>query len=115
MHKLVSPAGPAIESDIKLRAKGKSSHLMVWRFTDAPQPLRLLHRHLPPPEWLVFVPHARIGSDLDESIIARADSIGVFRYETPAGDVVYTGSSLMNRAGKDLRTAQSAACTLSHA
>ena len=76
---------------------------MVWRFTDAPQPLRLLHRDLPPPEWLVFVPHARIGSDLDESIIGRADSIGVFRYETPAGDAAPHGGFPMNKA-EDLRT-----------
>jgi hypothetical protein len=106
MDKLPSPVGLAIDSDLKLRANEKSSHVMVWRFAEAPQPLRLLHRDLPPPEWLVFVPHARIGADLDESITGRPESIGVFRYETAAGDVVYMGSSLMNKAGKHLRTAK---------
>jgi hypothetical protein len=117
MDKLASPAGLAIGSGVKLRAKGKPSHIMVWRFADAPHPLQLLHRDLPPPEWLVFVPQDRIGSDLDESIIGCPESIGVLRYETPAGDVVYTGSSLMSKAGKHLRTAKggSPASISSHA
>ncbi len=97
MHK---PASSTIDS------KGTSNHVMVWRFVDAPAALRIFHRHLPPPEWLVFVPQARMGSDLDESITGRPESIGVFRYETAAGDFIYTGSSLMNKAGKHLRTAR---------
>jgi hypothetical protein len=107
MEKLGSPAG----------LKGKPSHVMVWRFAEAPRPLRLLHRNSPPPEWLVFIPHSLIGLDLDESITGRPESIGVFRYETPAGDLVYTGSASMNKTGRHLRTAKtgSAASLSSHA
>jgi len=89
--------------------KGKSSHVMVWRFADAPRPLRLLHRNSPPPEWLVFVPHSLIGLDLDESITGRPESIGVFRYETSAGDLVYAGSAATHKAGRHLRTAKAGA------
>jgi hypothetical protein len=106
MDELASPAGTTIDSEMKLLAKDKSNHVMVWRFADAPYQLRLLHPTLPSPEWLVLVPHARIGSDLDELITGAAESIGVFRYDTPAGDVVYTGSSAMNKAGNHLRTAK---------
>jgi hypothetical protein len=117
MDKLASPSGLAIDFDVKSRAKGKSSHVMVWRFAEAPRPLRLLHRNLPPPEWLVFVPHSLIGSDLDESITGRAESTGVSRYETTAGDLVYAGSASMNKVGRHLRTAKagSAVSMFSHA
>jgi hypothetical protein len=114
MDKLVrSGTGSAIDADIKSR------RVMVWRFADAPTPLRSLHCSLPPPEWLVLVPHTLIGSDLDEAITnQRAKSSGVFRYKTPAGDVVYTGNSLMSKAEKHLRTAKAestAASIPSHA
>ncbi len=106
MDKLASHA--AIDSDMNLQSKEKSNHVMVWRFTEAPYPLRLLHPALPPPEWLVFVPHARIGSDLDELITGGAESTRVCRYDTPAGDVVYTGSSVMSKAPKHLQTTKGA-------
>jgi hypothetical protein len=96
------PASATIDSDVP--AKESSSSVKVWRFVDAPAALRMLHRHLPPPEWLVFIPYARVGSDLDESITGGPGSIDVCRYETATGDVIYTGSSLMNKAGKHLRT-----------
>ncbi len=113
MDTLVSTGnGPAIDSSASM----KSSRIMVWRFTEAPRRLRVLHRDLPPPEWLVLVPQALICSDLDESITRRAESSRVSRYKTPAGDAVYTGTSPMNQAGKHLRTAraESAASMHSH-
>ena len=76
----------------------KFDRVMTWTFADAPRALRLLHRTTTPPEWLVFVPQHLIGADLEEIITRNAESTGVFRYETPAWDVVYMGNSRTTEA-----------------
>ena len=70
----------------------KLDRLMMWRFADSPKALRSLHRGPGTPEWLVFIPRALSGIDLDEAILLPAEPGKVARYETPKG-VVYIGST----------------------
>ncbi len=70
----------------------KLDRLMMWRFTAAPKTLRSLHRTPETPDWLVFVPRALSGTDLDDAILHGAEPGQVARYETPKGDIVYIGS-----------------------
>ncbi len=71
----------------------KSDRVMVWRFADAPEALKSLHREPETPEWLALIPRALAGTDLDIAILGRAKSGKIARYETPDGDIVYTGTS----------------------
>lgn len=68
-----------------------SDRLMMWRFTAAPGTLQSLHRKPETPDWLVFVPRALKGSDLDSAILHKGKPGTVDRYETPDGDLVYVG------------------------
>ena len=71
----------------------KFDRLMVWRFADAPEALRSLHRGPDIPEWLVLIPRALDGADLDAAILQGAKPGHTARYETPEGDIVYVGTS----------------------
>jgi hypothetical protein len=82
----------------------KSDRLMIWQFTAAPENLRLLHRDLDAPEWLVWIPRALSGADLDEAILRGSKPGHVARYETPDGDIVYIGTSQLNRIAQGLGT-----------
>jgi len=66
---------------------------MMWRFSAAPKTLKSLHRKKETPDWLVFVPRALTGADLDNAILSKGEPGQVARYETPAGDVVYMGTA----------------------
>jgi hypothetical protein len=70
----------------------KSDRLMMWRFTAAPKTLKSLHRKPGTPDWLVFVPGALCGADLDDAILHKGKPGHVARYETPDGDIVYMGT-----------------------
>jgi hypothetical protein len=69
---------------------------MMWRFTAAPKALQSLHRAAEKPDWLVFVPRALSGSDLDDAILRGAKPGQVARYETPKGDIVYVGTTQLS-------------------
>ena len=71
----------------------KRDRVRMWRFTDAPNTLQSLHRTPGTPEWLVFVPRALRGTDLDDVILHPSEPGQVARYETPKGDIVYVGST----------------------
>jgi hypothetical protein len=66
---------------------------MVWRFAAAPKALKSFHREPETPEWLVLIPRALTGPDLDLAILRGAKPGQVARYETPDGDIVYIGTS----------------------
>ena len=66
---------------------------MVWRFADAPPALKSFHRAADTPEWLVLIPRALDGTDLDIAILRGAKPGQIARYETPEGDIVYVGTS----------------------
>jgi len=65
----------------------------MWPFPSAPKNFQSLHRMPGTPKWLVFVPRALSGTDLDQVILHPAEPAQVARYETPKGDVVYIGST----------------------
>jgi hypothetical protein len=71
----------------------KLDRLKMWPFTAAPEALKSLHRAPEMPDWLVFVPRALSGADLDDAILHPAKPGQVARYETPKGDIVYIGST----------------------
>jgi hypothetical protein len=71
----------------------KSDRLMVWRFEAAPKVLKALHREAETPGWLLLIPGALDGPDLDEIIRKGAKPGQVTRYTTPDGDTVYIGTS----------------------
>jgi hypothetical protein len=71
----------------------KSDRLMVWRFEAAPEMLKALYRDAETPAWLVLIPAALDGPDLDEIIRKGAKPGQVTRHTTPDGDTVYVGSS----------------------
>jgi hypothetical protein len=74
----------------------KSDRLMIWRFADAPKTLRALHHEVEMPEWVVLIPRALNGPDLDEAILKGAKLGQVARYETLDGDTVYIGISQLD-------------------
>lgn len=74
----------------------KSDRVMIWRFADAPEMLRGLHHAPEAPEWLILIPRALNGPDLDEMIVRGAKAGQVARYETPDGDTVYIGTSQLD-------------------
>jgi hypothetical protein len=74
----------------------KSDRLMIWRFEAAPEMLRALHREADTPEWLVLIPRALNGPDLDEVILKGAKPGQVARHETLDGDIVYIGTSQLD-------------------
>jgi hypothetical protein len=76
--------------------------LMVWRFPAAPENLKALHCGPETPEWLVLVPAALSGADLDETIVRGSMPGEVARYEAPNGDIVYIGTSQLNRLPESL-------------
>jgi hypothetical protein len=69
------------------------NRVMVWQFDSAPSELRALHNGGQSPSWLALVPKKICGADLETAIIAQTGLIGLYRYQTEAGDVVYFGSS----------------------
>jgi hypothetical protein len=75
------------------RPEAKWDRLMVWRFAAAPKSLKSLHRAPETPEWLVLIPRALTGADLDVAILRGAKPGQVARYETPDGDIVFIGTS----------------------
>jgi hypothetical protein len=77
----------------------KSDRLMVWRFEAAPETLKALHSVADTPEWLVLIPCALDGADLDEAIRKSGQ---VARYKTPSGDTVYVGTSHLNGLSQGL-------------
>ena len=81
----------------------KSDRLMIWRFAAAPKTLRSLHREKATPEWLVWIPRALTCPDLDELILRGGTPEQVARYETPEGDIVYVGTSQLDRLSQGLR------------
>ena len=58
--------------------------------------LRALHHKAETPEWLVLIPRALNGPDLDEVILKGAKPGQVARYETLDGDTVYIGTSQLD-------------------
>jgi hypothetical protein len=82
---------------------------MMWRFTAAPKTLKSLHRTPDTPDWLVFVPRALTGTDLDDAILHGAKPGQVARYETPAGDVVYIGKAKLSSLSEPPRPSAMAA------
>ena len=74
----------------------KSDRLMIWRFAAAPEMLRALHHEAETPEWLVLIPRALSGADLDEVILRGSKPGQVARYETLDGDIVYVGTSQLD-------------------
>ena len=80
----------------------KSDRLMIWRFADAPKTLRALHCKAETPEWVVLIPRALSGADLDDAILQGAQPGQLARYEMPDGDIVYLGTSRLDRLTQGL-------------
>jgi len=80
----------------------KSDRLMIWRFAAAPETLRALHHEADAPEWLVLIPRALSGADLDEVILRGSKPGQVARYETLDGDIVYVGTSQLDGLSQGL-------------
>lgn len=80
----------------------KSDRLMIWRFAAAPKALQSLHSEPDSPEWLVLIPRALSGADLDEAILRGSKPGQVARYETPEGDIVYIGTSELDQLSQGL-------------
>ena len=76
---------------------------MIWRFEDAPEILKSLHRKTETPEWLVLVPCALSGTDLDQLIVQGAIPEQIARYETSDGDIIYIGTSKCEELQKGTR------------
>ena len=74
----------------------KSDRLMIWRFADAPRTLTGLHCEVKTPEWVVLIPRALDGFDLDEIILRGTKPGQVSRHRTPDGDTVYIGTSKLD-------------------
>jgi hypothetical protein len=74
-----------------MRMTIEPDRIMTWRFSKAPKELRSLHRGVEPPEWLVTIPRALRGPDVDDIILADWPRESVTRHETPEGDLVYIG------------------------
>lgn len=74
------------------------SLIAIWKFHRAPSNLRALHTAEECPDWLAFVPREVWGPDLDEAISAQAGHLALYRFETVAGDTVYTGVGEPNSA-----------------
>ena len=75
----------------------QSDRLMIWRFASAPEVLKALHTDREAPEWVVLIPRALAGADLDEIILQGAKPGQLARYETLDGDIVYMGTSQLDR------------------
>ena len=69
------------------------NHIMVWKFSAAPQHLQRLHRSPQNPEWIVLIPRELHRGDIDEAVFAAGILTTVSRYETKDGDVVYIGNA----------------------
>jgi hypothetical protein len=80
----------------------KSDRVMIWRFATAPEMLRALHHEAEKPEWLVLIPRALDGPDLNDLILKGAKPGLVSRYETPDGDTVYVGTSQLDGLSQGL-------------
>ena len=78
----------------------RTGRIRIWRFSKAPDELRALHHGPEPPEWLVMVPRALGGSQIDEVILGHGRPGTVARYETSKGDLVYIGMSGVNQMSK---------------
>ena len=74
----------------------KSDRLMIWRFADAPKTLTAPHCETETPEWVVLIPRALHGADLDEIIRKGSKPGQVTHYRTPDGDTVYIGTSRLD-------------------
>ena len=80
----------------------KSDRLMIWQFAAAPKALRALHQDAETAEWLLLIPRALDGLDLDALILQGAEPGQIARYATPGGDTVYIGASKLDRLSPDL-------------
>jgi len=78
----------------------RTGRIRVWRFAKAPGELRALHQSPESPEWLVIVPRALGGREIDNVILAHGRPGSVARYETSQGDLVYIGMSGVNKVSK---------------
>jgi hypothetical protein len=67
--------------------------MQVWKFSNAPEELRVLHSGQPTPDWLALIPRQIQGDDLDRAIQASVQDKQLFRYKTAAGDMVLAGLS----------------------
>jgi len=93
----------------------QSDRLMIWRFASAPEALKALHTEPHAPEWAVLIPRALAGADIDEVILRGSKPGQLARYETPDGDIVYIGTSKLDRLTDSLATlARPAAMTAIH-
>src|SRR5579863_8413816 len=70
----------------------KTDRIMIWKFHDAPDKFRKMHRAAEPATWVAFIPRQIHGADVDEAIESRLGSDWASRYETDGGDVFYCGS-----------------------
>jgi hypothetical protein len=75
----------------------KTDRVMVWKFDDAPDEVRILHRAAEPTSWAALIPRQIHAADLDEEIHSRWGAAWVSRYETTDGDIVYCGSCAMTQ------------------
>jgi hypothetical protein len=96
--------GPAVKSD----------RLMIWRFAAAPETLKAFHNEPETPEWLVLIPRALSGADLDEVILGGSKTGRVTRYETPDGDIVYIGMSQLDRLSQGLGAVRPSSMAATH-
>jgi hypothetical protein len=71
----------------------------VWKFEDAPAFLRRMHTGAQHPQWLVLIPAAIHGPDIDDVIRAQA-WLDLHRYRTEGGDIVYAGSLQASRGDR---------------
>jgi hypothetical protein len=92
----------------------KSDRLMIWRFAAAPETLKAFHHDSEAPEWLVLIPRALSGADLDEVILRGSKTGQVTRYETPDGDVVYIGTSQLDRLSQGLTAVRPSSMAATH-
>lgn len=65
--------------------------IQVWKFDGAPEELKALAAHGAEASWVLWVPHALNGPDLEDEIRRRASVQYLERKETDSGDVVYIG------------------------
>ena len=74
-----------------------ADRVMIWKFDSAPEELRRLHNGHESPEWLVLFPRSIYCTDVEEAMLRQTGQAAILRYETVTGDIIYTGSSPLNR------------------
>lgn len=66
-----------------------ANRIRIWKFAEAPKRLRSLQGAPLGSGWVVFVPRAIWGHDIEELIVKEAERDNVLRREMPNGDIVY--------------------------